>query len=287
MEEEKKQFALHGRRKVTKEAFLREMGISEQDIRSPDSIEAEQRAKRVRESIPDQRRRNSVSDEPNYTSAVSGFSSDTQTSKADLLKEDGNTAFQNCNFDQAATLFTEAIAADPNNHILYSNRCASYLIMGSEYYNCALFDAEQCVTLNPTWFKGYVRKGDTLLKLRRSEEAMQSFTDALELYPGSKSIKKAIHECKKIIKAERRQRNNPKLQSMLEDFQNEYGNNVPLEANTYMASELAAFRNQSTGCNTSSTDSDYNLSSVQSTASTSFGSNCSPHQLADADISQF
>ncbi len=34
-----------------------------------------------------------------------------------------NTACQNGDFERAVTLYTEAIALDPANHILYSNRC--------------------------------------------------------------------------------------------------------------------------------------------------------------------
>lgn len=48
-------------------------------------------------------------------------------------------------------LYSEAISVDPDNHILYSNRSATYT--KSEKYDLALKDAEKAVELKPDWFK--------------------------------------------------------------------------------------------------------------------------------------
>lgn len=42
----------------------------------------------------------------------------------------GNAAFSAGNFEEAAKFFTEAIGVDPGNHVLYSNRSASYVSKG-------------------------------------------------------------------------------------------------------------------------------------------------------------
>ncbi len=47
--------------------------------------------------------------------------------------------------------FTAAIAADPANHVLYSNRSAAHASMGS--YGPALEDAKKTVELKPDWPK--------------------------------------------------------------------------------------------------------------------------------------
>jgi stress-induced-phosphoprotein 1 len=49
---------------------------------------------------------------------------------------------------------------DPQNHVLYSNRSASYASLKD--FDKALSDAEKTVELNPTWGKGYSRKGAAL-----------------------------------------------------------------------------------------------------------------------------
>lgn len=45
---------------------------------------------------------------------------------AEELKAQGNAAFAKRDFREAIQFFSQAIALDPNNHVLYSNRSASY-----------------------------------------------------------------------------------------------------------------------------------------------------------------
>lgn len=53
--------------------------------------------------------------------------------------------------------FTQAIAIDPNNHVLYSNRSAVYSAMSD--YQKALDDANKATEIKPDWAKGWTRKG--------------------------------------------------------------------------------------------------------------------------------
>ena len=62
-----------------------------------------------------------------------------------------NTACQAGDFPTAVRLYTEAIALDPANHILFSNRSAAYIKMGE--FNKALQDASRARELNPEWPK--------------------------------------------------------------------------------------------------------------------------------------
>ena len=63
---------------------------------------------------------------------------------ADALKDQGNKAFQAKDYDKAIDLFSQAIALDPNNFVLFSNRSAAKA--GKRQYAAALEDAEQvCV----------------------------------------------------------------------------------------------------------------------------------------------
>ena len=79
---------------------------------------------------------------------------------ADAFKQQGNSAFSQGQYEQAITFFSEAIKLDPSNHVLYSNRSAANAAL--KKFNLALEDAEETIKLQPTWSKGYGRKGAAL-----------------------------------------------------------------------------------------------------------------------------
>merc|ERR1719421_167932 len=70
-------------------------------------------------------------------------------------KSEGNKAFKEGNFQQAAVFFTEGITLDDANHILYSNRAACFLKLGR--YAQARDDADKCTKLAPSFAKGHFR----------------------------------------------------------------------------------------------------------------------------------
>jgi stress-induced-phosphoprotein 1 len=59
--------------------------------------------------------------------------------------------------DFTSDKFTQAIAIEPENHILYSNRSAVYSAQAE--YQKALEDAEKAISIKPDWSKGQLRKG--------------------------------------------------------------------------------------------------------------------------------
>lgn len=114
-------------------------------------------------------------------------------SDANDLKNQGNKAFAAKDYDKAIELFTAAIALDPSNHVLFSNRSAAKA--GKKSWSAALEDAEQCVTINPTWGKGYIRKGAALHGVRRYDEAIAAYEKGLE-YEDSPALRKGLQEVK-------------------------------------------------------------------------------------------
>jgi Flp pilus assembly protein TadD len=62
-----------------------------------------------------------------------------------------NAACGTGDFALAVRLYTEAIALDPANHILFSNRSAAHIKMGG--FAKALQDAVRARELNPEWPK--------------------------------------------------------------------------------------------------------------------------------------
>ena len=65
--------------------------------------------------------------------------------------QQSNEACQRGDFEAAVHLYSEALQADPQNCILYSNRSAALLKMGQ--HQVALEDAEKACELNPKWPK--------------------------------------------------------------------------------------------------------------------------------------
>ena len=78
-------------------------------------------------------------------------------SKASFLDKvrQSNQACQNGDFETAVGLYGEAIALDPCNHILFSNRSAALVKLG--HFARALQDASRAVELNAKWPKVSLR----------------------------------------------------------------------------------------------------------------------------------
>lgn len=114
-------------------------------------------------------------------------------SDVNALKDQGNKAFSAKDYDKAIELFTAAIAIDPSNHVLFSNRSAAKA--GKRDWATALEDAEQCIKLNQSWSKGYARKGAALHGARRYDEAVGAYEAGLK-FEDSPALRKGLQEVK-------------------------------------------------------------------------------------------
>ncbi|KAH9482903.1 Heat shock protein sti1-like protein [Psilocybe cubensis] len=112
-------------------------------------------------------------------------------SDANALKDLGNKAFAAKDYDKAIDLFTQAIALDPKNHVLWSNRSAAKV--GKKQYADALADADECIKVNPSWSKGYARKGAALHGARRYDDAIAAYEEGLKL-EDSPALRKGLQE---------------------------------------------------------------------------------------------
>ncbi|XP_029024988.1 tetratricopeptide repeat protein 28 isoform X2 [Betta splendens] len=106
-------------------------------------------------------------------------------SKAEFLEcvRRSNQACQQGEYALAVRLYSEALTADPQNCILYSNRSAAYLRLGQ--YNTALDDAIKARLINPKWPKAYFRQGVALQFLGRHADALAAFASGLAQDPKS------------------------------------------------------------------------------------------------------
>ncbi|CAL1677226.1 unnamed protein product [Lasius platythorax] len=114
--------------------------------------------------------------------------------KVILLKASGNAALQEGKFEEAIKHYTDAIALDSSNHVLYSNRSAAYA--KSALYPEALEDAEKTILLKSDWGKGYSRKGSALAFMARYDESIKAYEKSLQLDPNNVQLKNDLAEVK-------------------------------------------------------------------------------------------
>ncbi|KAG8778512.1 Hsp90 cochaperone, partial [Serendipita sp. 398] len=107
-----------------------------------------------------------------------------------------------------------AIALDPSNHVLYSNRSAAYA--GKKEWDNALSDADKCVSLNPKWSKGYVRKGAALHGARKYDEAIAAYEDGLKV-EDTPALKKGLEEVQHAKEADEAEGASAGLGKMFQD----------------------------------------------------------------------
>lgn len=111
---------------------------------------------------------------------------------ATAYKVKGNGLFKEGDFAGAVAAYSEAIALDPGNGVLYSNRSGAYLALGGAVSK-AFKDAEECVRLRPDWPKAYGRRGAAEAALTRFVAAQSSYRRALDLDPrGNPSFEEAL-----------------------------------------------------------------------------------------------
>jgi stress-induced-phosphoprotein 1 len=101
--------------------------------------------------------------------------------KAEEEKEKGNEKFKEGDFHGALKHYTEAIARDPKNHKLYSNRCAAFQKIGQ--MPAALEDCEKCIAIDPTFVKIYNRKGNIQFFLKEYHKCTETFQKVIDLEP--------------------------------------------------------------------------------------------------------
>nr|KAG5695274.1 hypothetical protein BaRGS_028209 [Batillaria attramentaria] len=119
------------------------------------------------------------------------------------LKDQGNAALKKGSPAEAVLHYTHAVKMEPNNHLLYSNRSLAFLKLDQFYL--ALQDANQTIKLQPSWPKGFYRKGEVEFKAGQYGMALMSYKQALILDPTDETILTAISKTNKEMVKEKRE----------------------------------------------------------------------------------
>ncbi|KAG7675099.1 hypothetical protein Ndes2526A_g07853 [Nannochloris sp. 'desiccata'] len=112
-------------------------------------------------------------------------------------KELGNKSFKQKKYADAIKFYSQAIAGDPKDKTLFSNRSAAYLASG--LYEQALWDAESAVSLDNAWSKSYYRLGCAHTALNQWNNAVHALQKAAELDPSSIDIKSRLQTATKRV----------------------------------------------------------------------------------------
>jgi L1 cell adhesion molecule like protein len=115
--------------------------------------------------------------------------------KANGLKDAGNAAFSKGEFVAATEAYTAALGADGTNHVLWSNRSASYL--GAGKTREALRDARVCVRVKPDFAKGYSRLGAALFAVGAYAEAVAAYVRGLAVDPSNTQLTQGLLQAQK------------------------------------------------------------------------------------------
>lgn len=105
-------------------------------------------------------------------------------------KQKGNECFKANENDEAILYYTRSMAFDDTSAIVYANRAMAYLRVKS--FAAAEQDCSRAICLDPTYVKGWTRRGMTRFRRGKYAEAIADFEEALRLEPGNNEVGKLL-----------------------------------------------------------------------------------------------
>ncbi|XP_042485087.1 hsp70-Hsp90 organizing protein 3-like [Macadamia integrifolia] len=112
---------------------------------------------------------------------------------ADEEREKGNECFKQQKYPEAVKHYTEALRRNPKEPRVYSNRAACYTKLGAMPEG--LKDAEKCIELDPTFSKGYTRKGAVQFFMKEYDKALETYQEGLKHDPRNQELLDGVRRC--------------------------------------------------------------------------------------------
>uniref|UniRef100_A0A7R9TVH2 Serine/threonine-protein phosphatase T n=1 Tax=Prasinoderma coloniale TaxID=156133 RepID=A0A7R9TVH2_9VIRI len=116
---------------------------------------------------------------------------------AERLKNEANALFKAGKYSAAVAKYTDAIELDDNNAVYYSNRAFAQLKL--ENLGCAIQDASVSIEIDPSYVKGYYRRGSAYLQLTKFREGLADFRRVVRLKPQDPDARRKLRECEKAL----------------------------------------------------------------------------------------
>ena len=111
-------------------------------------------------------------------------------SKASEKKVAGNEAFKRGDYDDAISLYSEAIDLDSSNHVYWANRAAAHL--GKDNFEAARDDCVKALEIDPTYAKATIRLAKALSGLGDTSQALEALLKAISLAGQESGAKKNV-----------------------------------------------------------------------------------------------
>ncbi|KAH9721425.1 Hsp70-Hsp90 organizing protein 3 [Citrus sinensis] len=112
---------------------------------------------------------------------------------ADEEREKGNEFFKQQKYPEAIQHYTESLRRNPKDPRTYSNRAACYTKLGAMPEG--LKDADKCIELDPTFSKGYTRKGAIQFFLKEYDKALETYQEGLKHDPQNQELLDGVRRC--------------------------------------------------------------------------------------------
>ncbi|XP_062074082.1 hsp70-Hsp90 organizing protein 3 [Humulus lupulus] len=112
---------------------------------------------------------------------------------ADEEREKGNEFFKEQKYPEAIKHYTESLRRNPKDPKAYSNRAACYTKLGA--LPEGLKDAEKCIELDPTFSKGYTRKGAVQFFMKEYDKALETYQQGLKHDPQNQELLDGVRRC--------------------------------------------------------------------------------------------
>ena len=100
---------------------------------------------------------------------------------------------------EAVHHYSTALSHIPDNAIVLSNRALAYIKL--ENYGLAMQDAGRAVEADPSYPKGYYRRGSAEFALGRAKAARKDFRQVVRLRPRDRDARAKLAACDKAVKA--------------------------------------------------------------------------------------
>ena len=130
-----------------------------------------------------------------YSSPKSKANAANKNSNVAATKSNANALMKAGRYVEAIIEYSDAIASQSSNPILYANRSLAFLKLSQYFF--AIKDAEKAIQLVPDWSKGYYRKGQAEYGAESYHLAVSTFKLGLKMCPGDAILAKACDDAKK------------------------------------------------------------------------------------------
>lgn len=125
-------------------------------------------------------------------------STEEATTKGLELKDLGNASLNEGRYTEAIHLYSTALGHLPTNAIVLSNRALAYIKI--ENYGLAIQDATAAILSDPTYPKGYYRRGSAEFALGKAKSARKDFKQVCKLRPKDRDARNKLAECEKAVR---------------------------------------------------------------------------------------